>query len=72
MRIVIVISALAALSACSEVKSVGYYKTHGAERARRLDICVDTADFSHDCRNVRQAQFETDGLPAKDGASTIK
>uniref|UniRef100_UPI0035CC2494 EexN family lipoprotein n=1 Tax=uncultured Sphingomonas sp. TaxID=158754 RepID=UPI0035CC2494 len=69
---VIVLSGLIALSACSDAKSVAHYTAHAAERSKRLDTCVAAADFSRDCRNVRQSQFDADGIPAHDGASVAK
>ncbi|MDN4633786.1 EexN family lipoprotein [Sphingomonas sp. PsM26] len=57
---------------CSDAKSVGYYKAHAAERGRRLDACVAYADFSRDCRNVRQSEFDLNGTPAHDGVAITK
>jgi hypothetical protein len=64
--------ALFMLVSCSDVKSVGYYKAHAAERGRRLDVCVAYTDLSRDCRNVRQSQFDLTGIPAHDGVAIIK
>lgn len=67
MKVLIAVSALVALSACSNVKSVAYYDAHPAERSKRLEGCVAANDFSRDCRNVRQSQFDADGIAARDG-----
>ncbi len=72
MKIPLAVLALIALSACSEAKSVAYYDAHVAERGKRLDACIAASDFSHNCRNVRQSQFDTDGIAAQDGVAVPK
>jgi hypothetical protein len=66
------IIALLMLVNCSNAKGVEYYKAHAAERVHRLDACVAYTDFSRDCRNVRQSQFDSDGIPASDGVAISK
>lgn len=48
-------------------KTVFYYKAHSDERAEVLNDCLGEGDNSQNCRNVRQADFELRGVPARDG-----
>jgi uncharacterized protein YgiB involved in biofilm formation len=62
-------AALAALllAACSDAKSVAFYKEHQAERAKTVGDCLAMGSDSQNCLNARQADFEAQGIPAKDG-----
>jgi hypothetical protein len=66
--------ALLALGACSagSQQSVDYYKDHKQERVARIDRCLASFDLSQDCRNAKQAQFDLDGTPAKNGEAIAK
>jgi len=53
--------------ACSDAKTVTYYKDHQPERAKKVGECLGAASSSQDCVNARQAEFEAAGIPAVDG-----
>ncbi len=53
--------------ACSDAKTVTYYKDHQPERAEKVSECLGQASSSQDCVNARQAEFEAQGIPAVNG-----
>lgn len=55
------------LVACSDARTVAYYKQNAPERAARLDQCLGQGSDTADCRNARQAEFEVRGIAARDG-----
>lgn len=57
------------LVACSDARTVAYYRQHDAERAAKLDKCLAQGANTPDCLNARQAEFEARGIPAKDGSA---
>lgn len=57
----------ALLVACSDAKTVAFYKDHGAERETKVSECLSTASSSQDCLNARQAEFEASGIKAVNG-----
>jgi hypothetical protein len=57
------------LIACSDSRPVTYYLSHPQERGQRVDDCLAHAADTQDCRNAKQADFQSRGIPAKDGAA---
>jgi hypothetical protein len=55
------------LVACSDARTVAYYRQHAPERTAKLDRCLARGSETADCLNARQAEFEARGIPAKDG-----
>jgi hypothetical protein len=53
--------------ACSDAKTVSFYKDHQPERARKVGECLGQASNSQDCLNARQAEFEASGIAAANG-----
>jgi len=50
--------AILVLAGCSKPKDVAYYKSHSAERAKRVEACESSGDASDDCRNAKQGETE--------------
>ncbi len=53
--------------ACSDAKTVRFYKDHQPERAKKVSECLGAASSSQDCLNARQAEFEASGIAAVNG-----
>ncbi len=56
--------------ACSDAKTVSFYKDHQSERAKKVGECLGQASSSQDCLIARQAEFEASGIPAVNGKAT--
>lgn len=72
MKLAVPMIAILLLVGCSKPKDVAYYKSHPAERGKRVGECMDYSDASDDCVNAKQAQLEAYGIPAKDGEPIVK
>jgi hypothetical protein len=59
--------AAALLVACSDAKTVSFYKDHAPERSKKVGECLATPSQSQDCINARQADFEVSGIKAVNG-----
>ena len=50
--------AILLLAGCSKPKDVAYYKSHSADRAKRVEECSNSGEASDDCRIAKQAETE--------------
>ena len=57
----------ALLVACSDAKTVTYYRDHTPERNAKVRACLSTPSNNQDCINARQADFDVAGIKAVNG-----
>ncbi|SEM73264.1 hypothetical protein SAMN05192583_1029 [Sphingomonas gellani] len=73
MKQVALISITLILSGCTqESRSVSFYREHPAVLDQRLSECVARFDSSEDCRNVKQAFYDREGTPSRNGVTIGK
>jgi hypothetical protein len=53
--------------ACSQAKPVSYYLGHAQDRAAKIDACLVQGRDDADCRNAKQAEYRSAGIPAVNG-----
>jgi hypothetical protein len=66
-RSVAAVACLTLLAGCSGQRSVGFYRSHPAWRARVADECIATGSQTSNCRNAIQASFDALHIPAHNG-----
>ena len=74
MRVWVLAAAIACvlLGACAPAKPVGYFRAHGAERQATINACLTSDDLGQNCRNAKQAEFELQGIAARNGEAIVR
>jgi hypothetical protein len=46
------------IAGCAKPKDIAFYKSHPADRGKKIEACSGSGDTSEDCNNAKQAETE--------------